>query len=198
MKPGRLATSLPGYSRSCRAYAELDLDKSSVTEAVPSIVGEQWLMRRGRTAGSRELGLGPESGAADLSLTSSRCDSDRAHTAIQPAATDTPTIYCFPDGRESAKSCIVCESCRAWLAAALLVATVVSGALLARTAAHTDPRLESLCQSDRERDRTGNPLCGQDRDSIWERQPMEAACALLRRFRSDRFHRSTTLACQRA
>ncbi len=44
--------------------------------------------------------------------------------------------------------------------------TVVSGALLAGTAAYTDPRLESHCQSNRERDRTGNPLCGQDLDSI--------------------------------
>jgi len=38
----------------------------------------------------------------------------------------------FPDGREMTKSCTMFESCRAWLAAALLAATFVSSALLAK------------------------------------------------------------------
>ena len=136
--------------------------------------------------------------------------SRRSCTSNHPAATDAQSkvgpILCFPNWpRElfpqrarNDKSCTICESCRAALAVALFVATVVSGALLDGTAAHSDPRLESLCQSDRERDRTGNPRCGPDRSCIGNCHRWKPPAHCRAGFRLDQFHCSTALAYQRA
>ena len=107
--------------------------------------------------GSQELGFCFDFGCAGLSPALS-CDStDRPRTDYIPATADAPTILCSPDGRESAKSRTVYGSCRAWSGTAVLVATGVDRAHLSGNVPHADLRLESLWQSDRKRDRTGNP-----------------------------------------
>ena len=165
---------------------------------LPTLGATPRLFGKSRALGRGMLGLVPETGYADLSPITSCGNPSRSYISSHPADTDAPTILCFPNGRESTKSCTICESCRAALAVALFVATVVSGALLDGTAAQTYPRLESLCQSDRERDRTGNPRCGPDRSCIGNCHRWKPLAHCRAGFLLDQFHCSTALAYQRA
>ena len=185
----RAAGACPGEVASSSAGR-----RHPLAATVPTPAAGPRLLGPGRTVGSRKLGLCLDSDSAGACPVLPAL----AYTANHLASSDAPAVHCFLNGHESAKSCTICESCRAWLAAALLVATVVSGALLAGTSAQTGPRLESLCQSDRERDRTGNPRSRPDRSCIGNCNGWKPPAHCRAGFRLDQFHCSTALAYQRA